>query len=175
MICRLGEAAMLFPIPVLIRRSLPAAAALGLLFAGSMGVSAIAQTQDGQTHDHGTIAAVIQAGAEALSSANIDAALALHTSEPVVLAPGRQPQKGLEAMRKQLGALFRRFKIIETRSVDEIAVEGARAYAWGGYTSVLTPSTGGDPLTETGHYLEVLERQSDGQWRISTTIWNRGE
>ena len=99
----------------------------------------------------------------------------VHTDDAVILKPHQPAEIGKPAMRSSLKALFRQFKVDETRDISEIQVAGEWAFAWGTYRSKLTPRSGGAPSVETGKYIEVLRKSPGGNWKLTRTIWNTSD
>ena len=122
--------------------------------------------------DVATIHALVQQSVLALNTNDIETLLALHTEDAVILKPHRSPEIGKEVMRSSLEVLFRQFEVNESRDIAEVQIAGEWAFAWGTYRSKLTPRSGGEPLVETGKYIEVLRRQLGGGWKTARTIWN---
>ena len=63
-------------------------------------------------------------------------------------------------------ALAFTFTPAETKGYGEIA------YSRGSYAITRTPPGVMDPLSDTGKYLAMLEKQEDGAWLITSLIWN---
>jgi ketosteroid isomerase-like protein len=42
----------------------------------------------------------------------------------------------------------------------------------GAYNITLTPKTGGQSIRDTGKYITIYSRGSDGRWLIARDIWN---
>ena len=53
-----------------------------------------------------------------------------------------------------------------TITSEKLDITGDVAYDRGTYSLSVTPKAGGAAMTETGRYLVVLKRQSDGSWKI---------
>jgi ketosteroid isomerase-like protein len=58
---------------------------------------------------------------------------------------------------------------------EEVRVAGDWAYSRGTYSATLTPKAGGEPREDSGKYLTILERQSDGSWKIARDCFNSNE
>ena len=60
--------------------------------------------------------------------------------------------------------------------VQEVEVTGQRwAFERGGYTIVLTPATGGAAIRDSGKYITIYARQTDGSWLIARDICNSNQ
>jgi len=108
----------------------------------------------------------------ALNRADVDASVALHASDAMVLAPLRPVEVGSEAIRASLESLFKEYLVCESRTLEEVEVYGDWAFTRGSYRSLLTPKSGGPPEEESGKYIEILTRDSTGAWRYRRSIWN---
>ena len=111
---------------------------------------------------------------EALNAGDVEAMVAMHTSDAVVLKPHARPERGLEAIGASLAELVERFEIRESRTMEEVTIAGDWAIVWGEYEVRLTPRQGGEGMGERGKYLDVL-RKEDGEWKFARSVWNTSE
>ena len=58
---------------------------------------------------------------------------------------------------------------------EEIRVHGDLGFDRGTYSQTLTPKSGGQGNRESGKYLWIYSRQSDGGWEFSRVMWNASE
>jgi len=122
----------------------------------------------------GAVGRAVDAATSALNNGDVEAFVALHTEDAVVLKPGDPPQTGLAAMRSSLQDLFETYGVEESRTVEETRIAGEWAFVWGTYQTALTPKEGGETLQEAGGYIDILRRGPQGEWKFARTIWNRG-
>jgi ketosteroid isomerase-like protein len=56
---------------------------------------------------------------------------------------------------------------------DQVEVDGAGdiAYVYGKYSMTIT-SEEGEPVQDSGKYIEIWKRQADGTWKVSLDIFN---
>jgi uncharacterized protein (TIGR02246 family) len=113
---------------------------------------------------------MIEVALRALNTGDAEGYARLHTDDIVVLAPGRPPQVGKDALRLSAQKLSEQ-QIRESRSIDEITVSGNWAIVRGSYDVVLTPKEGGPPKHDSGNYIDILCKK-DGAWRYARSIWN---
>lgn len=59
-----------------------------------------------------------------------------------------------------------------TLTPAETVVAGNWGYDRGTYTMTVTPKAGGAPMNDAGKYLVVIQKQSDGSWKVSRDIDN---
>ncbi len=113
---------------------------------------------------------------EAVANApdKVDAWLALMTDDVIWMRPGDSSLVGKDTV----GFWARHFRELYTvtsssSSMDEVVASGDLAFVRGTRTSVVTPREGGQPRQLAGKYIYILQRQADGAWKISRSIWNR--
>jgi uncharacterized protein (TIGR02246 family) len=110
--------------------------------------------------------------AAALNAKSAKAAAALYTEDAVLIPPGEPVVQGRAAIEEYWRAA------IEFGGIRDVSVETMHAQSSGslGYETgrfVLTvDGTDGEPLVETGRYVELLRREPDGTWRSTHGIWN---
>lgn len=136
------------------------------------GCSSAPSSGTNRSSDETLIHETIDRAVSAFGTADIETLIALRTEDSVVLKPGAEPLLGKEARRTSLEDVFDQFDVNETRTVDELDVIGDRAIVWGTYTVTLTPKDGSASTNESGNYIDILHRQTDGSWLFARTIWN---
>jgi uncharacterized protein (TIGR02246 family) len=57
-------------------------------------------------------------------------------------------------------------------NTEEVRILGDRAYSHGTYTFDMTPKEGGETMSLSGKYLDILEKQVDGSWRMAIDCHN---
>jgi uncharacterized protein (TIGR02246 family) len=50
--------------------------------------------------------------------------------------------------------------------IQEVTVLGDHAFQWGTYRYRIRPRAGGEPVSAGGKLMRILQRQSDGSWKI---------
>jgi uncharacterized protein (TIGR02246 family) len=50
--------------------------------------------------------------------------------------------------------------------IQEVKVLGDHAFQWGTYYYSVRPRTGGEPVRTAGKLMRILQRQSDGSWKM---------
>ena len=115
-------------------------------------------------------------GEQAVATLNTNdaAALAAFVTDDAVWMPPNEPAvSGKEAFESLYRAWFDQF-ICEVTShpVEEIVVAGDWAFARGRYTLMLTPKAGGEPMQDSGKFIDIYQRQPDGSWKYARHIWN---
>ncbi len=136
------------------------------------GCSTVPSSYPDCSSDETLIREAIDRVVSAFGTADIETLMSLRTEDSVVLKPGSEPLLGKEARRVSLEDVFDQFDVNETRTVEELEVVGDRAIVWGTYTVTLTPKDGAASTNESGNYIDILHRQTDGSWLFARTIWN---
>ena len=100
----------------------------------------------------------------------------LFADDAIIMAPYVPTIEGrgacLEFARTLFASLASEFdRHIEAIS-SELMILGDVAIDRGTFAQTLTPRAGGQPCYETGRYLWVHTRASDGRWRVRRIIWN---
>ena len=107
--------------------------------------------------------------AETALAANWDSWADLLTADAVFLPPNGPAVEGRRLLRAWVVAFTGLASLIETP--EEIVGRDGLAYARGKYSYTMGPnpaSQGGD----SGAWIKIYEKQSDGTWRIKRNIWN---
>jgi len=60
-------------------------------------------------------------------------------------------------------------------NTEEVRILGDRAYSHGTYTYDMTPKAGGETMCISGKFLDILEKQADGSWKIAIDCHNYNE
>lgn len=111
--------------------------------------------------------------AAAVNERDLERWLALWTEDAVQLPPSTLRQMGKRDIQRGMGCLFDRFHVgkmvIQT---EEIRVLGDWAFSHGAFAFEKTPIHGGEPHHYTGKFLDVLQKQSDGTWKIAVDCFN---
>jgi uncharacterized protein (TIGR02246 family) len=101
------------------------------------------------------------------------AALAAFYTDDAVVMPANAPTvSGKEAIQSYFQAQFGQFSQEQAASKAEAVAAGDWAFTRGTYTLKLTPKAGGKAIEDSGKYLDILARQSDGSWKMARQIWN---
>jgi ketosteroid isomerase-like protein len=108
-----------------------------------------------------------------MSSADVDAVLALYTAEGSAVMPPDQPEvTGAEGMRSFFEEFFSAGDATVTNVVEAVIAEGDLLAGKGSYTVELTTDDG-ETATQSGNWLSVLAKQADGSYLTLRNIWNR--
>jgi uncharacterized protein (TIGR02246 family) len=112
---------------------------------------------------------------EAVDQEDVRAALANDTArmmaqwtEDVVLLQAAMPVlRGRAAIAEAFQGVASAVEILEyALDIQEVKVLGDHAVQWGTYRYCMRPRSGGDTVTTIGKLMRILQRQSDGSWKI---------
>lgn len=137
------------------------------------GVESGAVSASFSSEDEAAIRALDAEWARAVSAGDGAALAALYTSDATVLPPMEPVRQG-EAAKKYWVDVTNSFSGPTELTTTAVGGRGDLAYATGIYRATLTPKkAGAKPLpAEEGKYLEVLEKQADGSWKIVYDMWS---
>ena len=113
-----------------------------------------------------TIDALYAAWREAFGRRDVEAILALLTSDYLLWAPGLPPM-GRDALKPRLVEALAAYQIVPGFEREEQIVSGDLAFERGWDVQRLQPRFGGTPLTIRQRVFLVLRRGEDGQWRFA--------
>jgi uncharacterized protein (TIGR02246 family) len=107
-----------------------------------------------------------------LSAGDAERWLALWAEDGVQLPPDEPPVEGKMAIAAKMRGLLNRFKFDMTIQNIETHSAGDWGFVRGKYQATLTPKQGGAAIPIDGKYLTILNRRSDGSWKIYRDIFN---
>ncbi|MFI5279995.1 MAG: YybH family protein [Gemmatimonadales bacterium] len=109
-----------------------------------------------------------------LSSGNVDAVVALYTSDAVVLPSGQPMATGTDAIKAMLNGMMSTMRFNLRLTPGTVSGRGDMAYVVGTFhfTATMKDTTQAAPPPSDGKYVEVLMRQADGSWKLAVDIWN---
>lgn len=108
----------------------------------------------------------------AVNAGEVEAWLACFTDDGIQLPPHFGANIGKMAVRGWSQGFLDLFACRFSLSVDEVRTTADWAFERGRYTMHASPKNGGEPLDDSGKYITIYERQSDGSWKIARDIWN---
>jgi uncharacterized protein (TIGR02246 family) len=107
---------------------------------------------------------VDQAWKKAVLAGDIDAVLALYSTDAIGWFPDEKPAKGKEAIRESYNHFLGENTVSAVEfSNTQTQVCGDKAVAWGEFTMSLKPKAGGDATTFAGRFTELLKKEA-GNW-----------
>lgn len=106
---------------------------------------------------------------EAYKAGDVDRLLAVFADRCNDMSAGHASFFGTEAkavLGHRTRKLFARYRAQLAVTIISIRVQGILAFDWGWHKLTLTPKKGGRPITTRTRYLEIWQKQPDGQWKI---------
>jgi len=93
----------------------------------------------------------------------------------IVMPPGMPAVSGRTATVAFMSTFLGQFELRIQYVSEEIQVHGDLGLDRGTSSQTLTPKGGGDGNRESGKYLWIYSRRSDGGWEFSRVIWNASQ
>lgn len=115
---------------------------------------------------------VSAARAEAFNRSDAKKIATYFTEDAVLMAPGQPADTGRVAVVEYYQSIFDAYEPELSSHYVNVEVFGNRAYGRGIAEVTLTPKDGGESITSTSKYINILEKQSDGTWKTTHDIWN---
>lgn len=112
---------------------------------------------------------------EGFNTGDVERVLSAFASEFTDMSDGRPNRYGADAgakLRSYLSELFARYHAKLNVIIIAIDVLGNTAYDYGWHELTLTPREGGEPIHRRTRYLELWNRQPQGDWRIAKFMDN---
>ena len=99
--------------------------------------------------------------------------IALWTDDCVQMPPDVPCRVGKEAIRSEMQPFFKLFTLSKMMiHTEQVQILGDQAYSHGTYTCEMTPRDGGETKNFSGKFLNILEKQVDGSWKICIDCHN---
>lgn len=111
--------------------------------------------------------------ADAANEGDMERWMALWIEDAIQMPPGAPSRVGKAEIRRAMRPLFERSRthkvIIEP---EEVRILGDRAYSHGTYVVEMAQRQGGETDICSGKFLDILEKQVDGSWKIAIDCHN---
>lgn len=104
--------------------------------------------------------------ASSVISGDLDTWISMWTDSGIQMAPDAPAVIGKEQIRAKYESIFPQFIFKMAITNKEIRVAGDWAFSRGTYSASMTPKAGGETIEIDGKYLTILEKQTDGSWKI---------
>jgi len=133
------------------------------------------QVAASEEKDIAAITAVSKARADAFNQGNA-AGIAVHfAKDALLMAPDQPTLKGKAAVQSYYQRIFDEYDTRLKSYYEEVKVSGPLAYGRGFAEVALIPKQGGQALTSTAKYINIMKREADGTWKTTHDIWNGNE
>jgi uncharacterized protein (TIGR02246 family) len=111
--------------------------------------------------------------AAAMNAGDMERWIALWVEDGIQMPPDAPRRVGKAEIRREMQPLF---DLLDTSKMiihtEEVRILGDRAYAHGSYEFEMSPTGGGETKGYSGKFLDVLEKQVDGSWKIAIDCHN---
>ena len=109
----------------------------------------------------------------AMTTGDLDLWMSLYTEDTVKMAPDAPAVFGKEALRASMEPLFEAFTFEDMDIFNvEIQLAGDYAFIRCDFTATMTPTAGGEPAYIDAKDMSIMQRQSDGSWKLHWDCWN---
>jgi ketosteroid isomerase-like protein len=110
---------------------------------------------------------------KAAGTKNLEQTVAYYSDDAVVLPPNATRAATMDTVRGVWKELLATPGLVITWTPTKIKPANSGEMAWVSGTYELTMNDrSGKPINDRGKYLEVWEKQSDGNWKCSADMWN---
>ena len=111
--------------------------------------------------------------AAAANAGDFERWMSLWIEDGIQMPPDVPRRVGKAEIRKEMQPTFDLFNMSEmTIQTEEVRILGDRAYSHGTYTFDMTPKEGRETKSYSGKFLDILEKQVDGSWKIAIDCHN---
>jgi uncharacterized protein (TIGR02246 family) len=108
----------------------------------------------------------------AINTSDIEKFMSFYADGAIDIPPNGPAQVGKEVIGNGTQQFFDEVNCQEEDVVKAVHVDGDLAVAHVVYSGVYTPKAGGEPRKGNGNIIMVFERQPDGLWKRTYTIWS---
>jgi uncharacterized protein (TIGR02246 family) len=111
--------------------------------------------------------------AKAAATKDVEQTIAFYSDDAIVLPPNAASAATKEAIRNVWKDMFASPSLVITWQPTRVQVGKSGEMAWVRGTYELTMNdASGKPIDDRGKYLEVWEKQTDGNWKCAADMWN---
>ncbi len=111
----------------------------------------------------------------ALISGDMERWISLWSSGGIEMQPAGLCLSGIDQIRSALQPLIDLFDTEMTILPENVHTLGDYAYSYGLYKQAMTPKAGGEAISDAGMFLTILEKQTNGSWKIAITCRSTGQ
>ena len=111
--------------------------------------------------------------AAAANAGDFERWMSLWIEDGIQMPPDVPRRVGKAGIRREMQPVFDLFNMSKmTIQTEEVRILGDRAYSHGTYTFDMTPKEGRETKSYSGKFLDILEKQVDGSWKIAIDCHN---
>ena len=108
----------------------------------------------------------------AVGTGSADTALAVYTSDVIMMPPGEPAIVGSAALRTWFENATKDNNFSGNYTTNDVDVSGDLGVVHYVGQLTVTPKKGGPAMTEVIKGVHVYKRQADGSWKIAQDVWN---
>jgi ketosteroid isomerase-like protein len=109
---------------------------------------------------------------DALTIDDVDAVMAELSKDHITMAPNEPAIVDIEKVRSLHEDRVRLYSLHCEFSTQEVQVAGDWAFQYWTLKYINTPKAEGDPFQDALKGIWIWQRQQDGDWKLSRSIWN---
>ena len=109
----------------------------------------------------------------AYNNKDLDALVACYTDDAVRMSADEPVWIGMNAIRTGFQKGFEMYDEQAKDIVEDVRVFGDLACLRGTWIATLNPKDAEETISESGKWMSLMQRQSDGSWKTVWDIWNR--
>jgi uncharacterized protein (TIGR02246 family) len=114
--------------------------------------------------------------AAAANDGDLERWMSLWIDDGIQMPPDVPRRVGKEQIWKEMQPSFDLFDFSNmVINTEEVRILGDRAYSHGTYVFEMTPKEGGETTSYSGKFLDILEKQVDGSWKMAIDCHNYTE
>ena len=111
--------------------------------------------------------------AKAAATKDVEQTIAFYSDDAIVFPPNAARAATKDAIRSEWTQMFASPGFVITWQPTRVQVGKSGQMAWVSGTYELTMNdASGKPINDRGKYLEVWEKQTDGNWKCAADMWN---
>jgi len=122
-------------------------------------------------NDMELVKAAINGWWDASKATDVDGMIQFMCDDVSLIPPNGTPVTGSDA-HKFYRDVAKGFTFGVDLTTIETVVSGDLSFHQYSYDITMTPRTDGDPISQKGYGINILQRQDDGSWCLSRIIWN---
>ena len=108
----------------------------------------------------------------AIRKADIERLLSYYSDDIVYLPPNQPSFSGKENLKRWFIAYFNYYSPSETLLTTDVKIRGDLAYVSCRYITSAKVKYSNEEFKDTGKLINLFERESDGKWKCTYSIWN---
>lgn len=98
------------------------------------------------------------------------------TDDVVFMPPGEEPARGKAAVGAWFDAAIAESTTVSLELPErEVVVVGDWGIESGSFAWTLSSAGGGEPFVDRGSFVTIWRRDSSGQWKVASDIWNSSD